>query len=87
MTTVCRYDGVEVTAARNGRLVHIEDIPKGTPEHEIDTTSLALWEQAYRYRADMRNAVADLVEHHATIHPVSDCAWVERVNSALRAMT
>lgn len=83
--TVCRYDGVEVTTARNGRLVHVEEVPRGVPEHEIDITSRGLWEQKFRERADLRLAVAELVEHHVTFHPGSDCEWVERVNTALKA--
>lgn len=83
--TVCRYDGVEVTAARNGRLVHVGEVPRGVPEHEIDITSQALWEKAFKEKADLRLAVAELVEHHLTLHPGADCAWVERVNTALKA--
>lgn len=83
--TVCRYDGVEVMAARNGRLVHVEEVPRGVPEHEIDITSRALWEQKFRERSDLRLAVAELVEHHLTLHPGSDCQWVENVNTALKS--
>lgn len=82
---VCRHDGVLVTTSKTNRLVHAGELPRGTPEHEIAITSRALYEANFKVKADLRTAVADFMEHHATLHPVADCPWVENVQTALRA--
>lgn len=81
---VCPVDGVPVGATRSGTLVHLDDLPSGVPEHVVDRVSREAYEAKRDQRADLRAAAADMVLHHATMHPAGECDWTRRLTDALR---
>lgn len=84
--TVCAIDGVRVAESRAGRLVHTEEIPKGIdPDHEIVEIPLSHFCEQRGSQADLVSAVQDLLLHHATLHPLTDCEFAARVTSSLRS--
>lgn len=84
--TVCAVDGVAVAETRSGAIVHVDEIPKGIdPEHEIVEVSLESFREQRGGRGDLHAAVADLLLHHATLHPLAECEWAARVSTSLRA--
>lgn len=80
----CLVCGVEVGQAKNGRWLHLDDVPEGAPDHEVslvDTKDYAIQMVALN---DVRSAATDLLTHHATFHPSADCPWSERMFRALQ---
>jgi hypothetical protein len=71
--TVCAVDGVALAQARNGRLVHIDKLPKNTPEHEPQPVPRDELQVAIAGQLDLRGAVLDMLTHHAQLCPHSAC--------------
>lgn len=85
---VCATDGVPVTANRLQRLVHLGELPKGTdPDHEIRAVAPAEFASGAGAKLDIRAAVEDMLAHHATLHPVSDCEWARVLARAAVRLT
>lgn len=80
--SVCAACGVEVVAARNGRTVHTDAIPRGYAEHDAVATSSEDWAAA-RAKPSLRSAAVDMLMHHVTGHPESDCAFARNLRDAL----
>ena len=84
--TVCAIDGVAVAETRRGAIVHVDELPKGIdPDHEIIEVSLETFRDQRGSRHDLTSAVQDLLLHHATLHPLTECEWAARVTTSLRA--
>ena len=84
---VCATDGVDVGTNARGKLVHLDGLPEGTPEHEIAIIGRSLYEEHLVARETLKFAVADLMAHHANLHPVTECPWLLRVDEALKHTT
>lgn len=82
--SVCAACGVLVTVAKSGRLVHLDDIPKGVdPQHEVVAVAEADFSRAEDYRFTLKGAAEDMLAHHAALHPASDCEWAAVLRRAL----
>lgn len=82
--SVCGICGVLVATAKSGRLVHLDDIPKGSdPDHEIVAIPVSDFVLAQGGRVSLKGAAEDMLAHHATLHPESGCAWAEVLRRAL----
>ncbi len=83
---VCGICGVPVGAAKNGRFVHLDDIPQGVnPDHEITPVPSSDFFNAEDYRFTLKGAAEDMLAHHATLHPASDCPWAVVLQRALKS--
>jgi hypothetical protein len=81
---VCRTCGVQVTNAKSGRLVHLDDIPTGfSPDHEIVATSAADFLESAHARVSLKGAAEDMLAHHDALHPGSECPWADVLRRAL----
>lgn len=83
-TLVCAHDGVEVVESRTGKLIHLDELPRGTGDHDIDAVDLHEYLSEKDKIADWKAAAAQLMSHHASIHPVSDCPFVVALATAIR---
>ncbi len=82
--SVCGSCGVAIAAAKNGRLVHLDDLPKGSdPDHEIVAVATSDFVQAEESRFTLKGAAEDMLAHHATLHPATECEWAEVLRRAL----
>lgn len=85
-TLVCAADGVRIARSRAGRWVHTDSLPEfADPDHEIDPVPAASFGRAHAARLDLREAAVDMLRHHDTLHPGSDCAFARRLGEAMRA--
>lgn len=81
---VCALCGVPVTIAKNGRLVHLDDIPEGFPaEHEIHTVPIHDFVASAQSRVTLKGAAESMLAHHGTLHPDSECQWADVLRRAL----
>lgn len=86
MSVVCATCGVAVTNAKSGRLVHLDDIPKGfDSDHEIAATSSVDFLERAHQRLSLKGAAEDMLVHHGTLHPDSDCPWAAVLRRALES--
>jgi hypothetical protein len=84
--TICGRCGIPITVAKSGRLVHLDDLPKGIdPDHEIAATTQSDFEAYQDYRFTLKGAAEDMLAHHATLHPSSECEWAAVLRRALRS--
>lgn len=83
--TVCAVDGVEVAESRSGRLVHVDELPRGTENHDIVEVSAEAFRAGRDSRSDLRAAIEDMLLHHDSMHPSSACEFSDRLHRALRA--
>lgn len=82
---VCALDGVEMGSTRSGALIHLDEIPREVPEHFIEEViESSEYQRRSDSRVNLKGAVEDLLAHHATLHPLSECAWAARIRTALR---
>lgn len=82
---VCAVDGVSVAQSRAGRWVHLGELPKAVdPEHEVEPADRAEFQAVVVERGTLKDICLDMLEHHAAIHPTSDCAFAARLREALR---
>ena len=82
---VCMTCGATIAMARSGAWVHTEQPPDGTdPEHEIVVGARSDLDRYRAERGDLATALSELVVHHASVHPPSDCPFIERARAALR---
>jgi hypothetical protein len=82
----CAVDGVAIGESRSGRLVHLGELPKGVdPDHDIVAIAASEYADEVAVNSDLKSAVEDLILHHATLHPLTECVWTDRVHSALRS--
>lgn len=85
MSQVCSVDGAAVAQARNGRWVHTDSLPDWVdPEHEIDPVESRHFVLRQTHELGLREAATDMLRHHDTIHPGSDCEWSRNLMDALR---
>jgi hypothetical protein len=76
---LCGVCGVTVAEARNGRVIHLDAIPKGYPPHDVEPVDAAPVDSATR----LRGAAEDMLIHHISGHPESDCAFAQNLRRAL----
>jgi hypothetical protein len=82
---VCLVDGVDVGAAKSGRLVHLGDLPKGVdPDHDVIAVPFDDFIRVTEGRISLRAAAEDMLAHHATLHPAKECQWAAVLERALR---
>jgi hypothetical protein len=84
-TALCSTCGAE---AANGRakLVHTGEIPAGTEPHDVlGLVSIHEWQAAQGVRTTLHVLASELLFHHVSIHPMSDCAFATRLAEALRS--
>jgi hypothetical protein len=79
-TFVCAVDGALVGESRRG-LVHVEALPGGTPEHDIEAISLDAWNALLDKSSNLKRAAEEMLAHHETLHPA--CEWADRLDVAL----
>ena len=83
---ICGRCGSRIAIAKSGRLVHLDEIPKGVdPDHEIAATTESDYAAQYDYRFTLKGAAEDMLAHHATLHPSSECEWAVLLRRALRS--
>jgi hypothetical protein len=83
--SVCAVDGVEVTIAKRGNLVHLADLPKGVdPDHVIVAVPGSDYGRGREARFTLKGAAEDMLIHHATLHPADGCEWAAALERALR---
>lgn len=86
VSPVCATDGVPVGAAKSGRFVHLDDLPHGVdPDHEIEAVPWSDFFASEDRRVTLKGAAEDMLAHHATLHPASDCPWAEVLGRALKS--
>ncbi len=84
--SVCGNCGILVVEAKSGRLVHVDDLPKDAdPNHEIVPVAAADFIHDAEMRYSLKAAAEDMLVHHASFHPASDCPWVVVLERALRS--
>jgi hypothetical protein len=84
--SVCGTCGVVIGLAKNGRLVHLDELPKGSsPDHEITAVSSSDFFVAEDYRFTLKGAAEDMLVHHATLHPAAECEWAAVLQRALKS--
>lgn len=85
MADHCDICGVEVAESRSGKLVHVDAIPKGYEDHEVEIVVPAEELRARQLAAsDLKGAAQDMLAHHITGHPEADCAFAQNLRRALR---
>jgi len=80
----CLVCGVDVGQAKNGRWLHLDDVPKDVPDHEVSIIKTEDYAAQMVMLTDIKSAATDLLTHHATFHPSADCPWSERMFRALQ---
>ena len=82
---VCTTCGIVAALTGSGKWVHVAAIPREYEEHDVENViPHEEWVRLLEERASLKQAVADLVLHHATLHPLDGCEWSRRVNELLR---
>ncbi len=82
---VCSIDGVAIAWANTGKWVHLDMVPSGAdPDHAIDPVHPSLFRFKREQDIGVREASIDLLRHHSTYHPESDCEWAIALGEALR---
>lgn len=86
MSMVCRLDGVSLVQGRGLVWRHTDALPQGVdPDHEPLPVESEEFERAEHDRQDVHQLAAELLHHHVSIHPVSDCPFAVRLTQALRS--
>lgn len=86
VSAVCVLDGVPVGESRSGRLVHLDDLPLDVEPHDVVVTLEAtVWAQEMSRQNDLAVVAAEMLNHHDSIHPASDCEFSRRLEAALRS--
>ena len=86
MSQVCRHDGVVLTQAKNGKWVHVDELPKGVDsDHTPEPVDSEAYAKTVEKRYGLASAAEDMLHHHNQLHPASGCEWAERLSLALRA--
>lgn len=87
MTYVCKLDGVDISANRAGKWVHIEELPRGVDPHDVDAiVEKEIWDRAYGGTEKLKAAISDLLIHHASLCPISECAHARSLQAAAKAL-
>lgn len=82
---VCAVEGTRLARARStGNWVHVDLIPEGVPDHDPEPISAAQFELKSARYGSLHDAAVDMLRHHDTLHPGSDCEWARRLWEALR---
>ncbi len=67
---------------RSGALIHLDDIPDGFDYHDAVAVDADRYFALLENRSDLKSAAEDMVLHHATLHPITDCEWAQRLLEA-----
>ena len=82
---VCATCGVEIAEAKNGRLVHLDDIPLGYDLfHDIQAMHDSEFQGKAIDRILLKGAAEDMLIHHATLCPASTCQWSKSLQRAIK---
>jgi hypothetical protein len=82
---VCAVDNVELRQSRSGKMVHVAELPEKTPEHDPQPVNADVFREFADPVTDLRRAAGEMLNHHATVHPVADCEWHKALLKAWRA--
>lgn len=86
MSGVCVLDGVPVGPSRGGKLVHLDEVPMDVEPHEVEVAVEAtVWAEEVQRQNHLATVAAEMLYHHGTIHPASDCEFSRRLEAALRS--
>ncbi len=82
---VCGTCGVPIGVKAAGGWIHLDSIPKEFDEHEAGyPTDTEIYAQAIREEFDVRLIAQEMLEHHLTFHPLTECEWAQKLNQAIR---
>ncbi len=81
---VCKRDGVLIGTNKALRLVHLDELPAGVGDHEIEIISASTYEAWAAKQRSVREAALDMLVHHKTLCSLAECGWEARLSSALR---
>ncbi len=81
---VCATCGVESVMSGRGRLIHVDAIPRGYEVHEVDDLMDGDAWLVHHGVTSLKAAAEDMLVHHTTGHPESDCAFARNLRAALR---
>lgn len=83
---VCGICGTTAARNRNQTLVHTDDVGREFEEHDAaHPMSQEIYERLVGEAQDLRTKAADMLVHHGTMHPSSECEWSQRLASALKS--
>ena len=83
---VCKRCGVAAAITRTEKWIHVASIPREFDEHDVEETiSLTEFEAQVQEDQDVKALAEDLIRHHVTVHPATECEWVSRLSQALRS--
>ena len=81
---VCEKDGVELGETKNGRLIHLGEIPVGIdPEHPIVPIDPIARETELDALSALTLALSDLLRHHDALCPPTACPFASQSRLAL----
>lgn len=82
---VCGICGILIGVKASGGYVHLDAIPKEFDYHEAGIpTDPEKYAEAVRANFDIRLIGEEMLEHHMTLHPLTDCEWSQRLAMAIR---
>lgn len=90
MTTdaeVCGKCGVAIGHTASGKAVHLDEVPKGVGYHDAEPKAASEWLRESDERQDIRRSAHDMLAHHASLCPATECAWARNLREALRSGT
>lgn len=83
---VCSSDGVPVVQNRTGRWFHVDSLPESAEPHDPLALSVKAWmeqQRAVPAFVSLRDAATDMLTHHVTGHPESQCPFAKQLREAL----
>lgn len=81
---VCGECGVAVATSATGKALHIDATPD---EHDVsEVITLAQWLIRQDDTDELKSAIADMILHHGSIHPLGECRFAERLDSIAKRL-
>lgn len=82
---VCTTCGVAIGLSGDGSCWwHLDGYPEDVPNHDAEPVEESVYQKKQEAFTDTRILVEELIRHHTTFHPMSDCNFSTRVLAALR---
>lgn len=80
---VCAACGATCAQSRSGRWVHTDGYDAKIEAHDARPEHASVLEEAHYEHTTLRGAAQDMMRHHGTLHPDSDCEWARNLSRAL----
>jgi len=82
---VCGICGTVIGIKAAGGWIHLDTVGKEWEEHEAQhPTTPEVYAEAIREEFDVRLIAQEMLEHHLTYHPLTDCEWSQKLSIAVR---